>query len=60
MAIEFIGIAAAKAAGRTAPPGISVSFRPILGATEELARERAHRAATSVAGQALTTTGSAR
>ncbi|MFE3138352.1 LLM class flavin-dependent oxidoreductase [Streptomyces scopuliridis] len=35
--------AAAVAAGRTAPPGISVSFRPILGATEELAWERAHR-----------------
>ena len=25
------------------PPRISVSFRPILGATEELAWERAHR-----------------
>ncbi|MFB7273084.1 LLM class flavin-dependent oxidoreductase [Streptomyces sp. NPDC056244] len=35
--------AAAAAAGRTEPPGISVSFRPILGATEELAWERAHR-----------------
>lgn len=35
--------AAAEAAGRTTPPGISVSFRPILGATEELAWERAHR-----------------
>lgn len=35
--------AAAVAAGRTEPPGISVSFRPILGATEELAWERAHR-----------------
>jgi alkanesulfonate monooxygenase len=34
--------AAAKAAGRTDPPGISVSFRPILGPTEELAWERAH------------------
>ncbi|MFE4640676.1 LLM class flavin-dependent oxidoreductase [Streptomyces sp. NPDC056730] len=34
--------AAAVAAGRTTPPGISVSFRPILGATEELAWERAH------------------
>ena len=33
--------AAAKAAGRTELPGISVSFRPILGATEELAWERA-------------------
>jgi alkanesulfonate monooxygenase len=35
--------AAARAAGRTQMPGISVSFRPILGATEELAWERAHR-----------------
>ena len=35
--------AAAAAAGRTDVPGISVSFRPILGATEELAWERAHR-----------------
>ncbi|MGW6743193.1 LLM class flavin-dependent oxidoreductase [Streptomyces sp. NPDC055025] len=35
--------AAATAAGRAEPPGISVSFRPILGATEELAWERAHR-----------------
>lgn len=35
--------AAARAAGRTALPGISVSFRPILGPTEELAWERAHR-----------------
>jgi alkanesulfonate monooxygenase len=37
--------AAAKAAGRTDAdlPGISVSFRPILGPTEELAWERAHR-----------------
>ncbi|RDG35980.1 LLM class flavin-dependent oxidoreductase [Streptomyces corynorhini] len=35
--------AAATAAGRAAAPGISVSFRPILGATEELAWERAHR-----------------
>ena len=34
--------AAAAAAGRPAP-GISVSFRPILGATEDLAWERAHR-----------------
>ena len=34
--------AAATAAGRPAP-GISVSFRPILGPTEELAWERAHR-----------------
>jgi alkanesulfonate monooxygenase len=35
--------AAAEAAGRETPPGISVSVRPILGATEELAWERAHR-----------------
>jgi alkanesulfonate monooxygenase len=35
--------AAAVAAGRDTPPGISVSVRPILGATEELAWERAHR-----------------
>jgi alkanesulfonate monooxygenase len=34
--------AAAAAAGRTDGPGISVSFRPILGPTEELAWERAH------------------
>ncbi|MFI1050770.1 LLM class flavin-dependent oxidoreductase [Streptomyces griseoruber] len=34
--------AAAHAAGRTAPPRISVSFRPILGRTEEEAWERAH------------------
>ena len=34
---------AAKNAGRTDTPGISVSFRPILGPTEELAWERAHR-----------------
>ncbi|MFJ6567897.1 LLM class flavin-dependent oxidoreductase [Streptomyces sp. NPDC091292] len=35
--------AAAEAAGRAEPPGISVSFRPILAPTEELAWERAHR-----------------
>jgi alkanesulfonate monooxygenase len=35
--------ASAAAAGRTDVPGISVSFRPILGPTEELAWERAHR-----------------
>src|SRR6202789_3257587 len=35
--------AAARNAGRTDVPGISVSFRPILGPTEELAWERAHR-----------------
>jgi len=35
--------AAAKAAGRSDPPRISVSFRPILGATDDLAWERAGR-----------------
>jgi alkanesulfonate monooxygenase len=35
--------AAAQAAGRATPPRISVSFRPILGPTEDLAWERAHR-----------------
>jgi len=35
--------AAARAAGRSEPPRISVSFRPILGPSEELAWERAHR-----------------
>jgi alkanesulfonate monooxygenase len=35
--------AAAAAAGRSEPPRISVSFRPILGPTQELAWERAHR-----------------
>lgn len=34
---------AARGAGRGDVPGISVSFRPILGPTEELAWERAHR-----------------
>ncbi len=38
--IDSIG-AAALAAGRSTPPQISVSFRPILGATEELAWQRA-------------------
>ena len=33
----------AAAAGRAEPPRISVSFRPILGPTEELAWERAHQ-----------------
>src|SRR5450432_2976999 len=41
---EFDAVrAAAAAAGRTEAPRFSVSFRPILGATEELAWERAHR-----------------
>jgi alkanesulfonate monooxygenase len=35
--------AAATAAGRADPPRISVSFRPILGPTEEAAWQRAHR-----------------
>jgi alkanesulfonate monooxygenase len=35
--------AASVAAGRSDPPRISVSFRPILGATEELAWERARK-----------------
>ncbi|WP_405806703.1 LLM class flavin-dependent oxidoreductase [Streptomyces sp. NBC_01187] len=35
--------AAAEAAGRSTPPRISVSFRPILGPTEDAAWERAHR-----------------
>jgi alkanesulfonate monooxygenase len=35
--------AAAAAAGRSEPPRISVSFRPILGPTEDLAWDRAHR-----------------
>jgi alkanesulfonate monooxygenase len=35
--------AAAEAAGRDEPPRISVSFRPILGDTDEDAWERAHR-----------------
>ena len=33
----------AAASGRSEAPGISVSFRPILGPTEDLAWERAHR-----------------
>jgi len=35
--------AAAHTAGRDEPPRISVSFRPILGSTEDEAWERAHR-----------------
>lgn len=34
---------AAALAGREEPPGISVSFRPILGPTEDLAWDRAHQ-----------------
>jgi alkanesulfonate monooxygenase len=40
--IESIRVASA-AAGRTSPPRISVSFRPILGATEDLAWARARQ-----------------
>jgi alkanesulfonate monooxygenase len=40
--IERIRVAA-EAAGRSEPPRVSVSFRPILGATDEEAWERAHR-----------------
>jgi alkanesulfonate monooxygenase len=39
---------AARAAGRSEPPGISVSFRPILAPTTELAWERAHRILESI------------
>jgi alkanesulfonate monooxygenase len=42
--------AAAEASGRTDPPGISVSFRPILGPTEELAWERAERILAAIKG----------
>jgi alkanesulfonate monooxygenase len=42
--------AAAAAAGRTDLPGISVSFRPILGPTEDLAWERAHRILDTITG----------
>jgi alkanesulfonate monooxygenase len=41
---------AAREAGRTELPGISVSFRPILGATEELAWERAERILATIKG----------
>jgi alkanesulfonate monooxygenase len=40
---EQIASVRAAAAGRSEPPRISVSFRPILGPTEDLAWERAHR-----------------
>ena len=42
--------AAASAAGRSTPPRISVSFRPILGATEEIAWDRAGRILEAVKG----------
>ena len=49
---EFDAVrAAAAAAGRAEPPKFSVSFRPILGATEELAWERAHRILDSARGR---------
>lgn len=41
--------AAAQAAGRTEPPRISVSFRPVLGRTDEEAWERAHRVLDTIA-----------
>ena len=40
---EQIASVRAAAAGRSEPPRISVSFRPILGPTEELAWDRAHQ-----------------
>jgi alkanesulfonate monooxygenase len=40
---EQIASVRAAAVGRSDPPRISVSFRPILGPTEELAWDRAHR-----------------
>lgn len=43
--------AAAAAAGRTTPPRISVSFRPILGATDDAAWERAHRIVGTIRGR---------
>jgi alkanesulfonate monooxygenase len=42
--------AAARSAGRTDEPRFSVSFRPILGATPELAWERAHRILDTIQG----------
>jgi alkanesulfonate monooxygenase len=56
--IESIRVASA-AAGRSEPPRISVSFRPILGATEDLAWQRARetleavKASVNGGGQAL-------
>ena len=44
--------AAAAAAGRTDVPGISVSFRPILAPTEDLAWERAERILDKIKGGA--------
>lgn len=42
--------AAAQAAGRTTPPRFSVSFRPILGPTEDQAWERAHAVLATIQG----------
>lgn len=42
--------AAARAAGRTTSPRFSVSFRPILGATEAKAWERAHATLATIQG----------
>ncbi|MFD9126198.1 LLM class flavin-dependent oxidoreductase [Kitasatospora sp. NPDC059571] len=39
---------AARAAGRTDTPRIQAAFRPILGATEELAWEKAHRTVAAI------------
>jgi alkanesulfonate monooxygenase len=41
--------AAASAAGRPAPPKFQVAFRPILGATEEQAWDKAHRIVDTIA-----------
>jgi alkanesulfonate monooxygenase len=43
--------AAAVAAGRETPPRISVSFRPILGRTDDAAWERAHRIVATINGR---------
>jgi alkanesulfonate monooxygenase len=43
--------AAAAAAGRTDPPRISVSFRPILAPTDEQAWDRAHRILDTIRGR---------
>ena len=42
-AADRLGQRRRQGAGRADTPGISVSFRPILGPTEDLAWERAHR-----------------
>ena len=48
--IAAVHDAAARRAGRTTPPRISVSFRPILGATEEPAWARAYDIRDRIAG----------